>query len=146
MNRELGLLVMGRGNSLEENPSLGRINVWIHPRSPCCKCRLKSNHTVHVLHYLSPYLDVIPSELQSIQFCFFLKIDKKKIQLIIINMGSYGWEGPLRFHQCHVLKMSMSMFFHSLPPSMESSFKTRPIFSRTTSTKYTFRSSITFTP
>lgn len=64
---------MGWGNSLEENRSLGRIDVKIHPLAPCSKRLLESKHTIHVLANLCSLLDVIPSDQK-----------KKYIQLIIL--------------------------------------------------------------
>ena len=62
------------------------------------------------------------------------------------NNRTYGWELPVCVHQCHELKMSMSMPLQALPFWIESSFRTRPACSFTKSTRYGVRYSNNLTP
>lgn len=57
----------------------------------------------------------------------------------------YGWDLPVWVHQCHVLKISMSIPIHAFPPWIESRFNTRPTLSLTISTRYgvRYRSNLT---
>lgn len=69
-----------------------------------------------------------------------------EVYCIILEVESYGCFGPLRYHQCQVLKTKRSMFFHISAFLSESSFKTRPIFSSSMSTKYREWNTLTETP
>ena len=128
---------------MEENPSFCRINVCIHPLTPSCECLLKSKHPIHIFDNLASNFNEIPSAKSVYSVLLPSYLLYKKVHT---NIDTYGCEGPLRFHQCQVLKMRVSIPFHNLPPSIDSSFKTLPICSLTVSTRYTLRSSITLTP
>lgn len=47
-------------NPLEEDLSFGKINILIHPLSPCWQGFLVCNQTIHVSKYLTPICNEIP--------------------------------------------------------------------------------------
>ena len=130
---------MGGRNALKEYFGFGRVNVDVDPPRPCGQPFIICNQTVHILVQLIPLLHVIPS----------VQMQHSPSDLpsgMIEIKKSYGCVLPVWVHQCHVLKISMSMPFHAFPLWIESSFNTRPTFSLTKSTRYVVRYSINFTP
>lgn len=130
-------------NPLKEYLRLGRIDIQVYPISPSRQRLLEGHHSIHILECPVSCSNIIPSAKGGDNYCSALYTCEIGIKLLVW-LRTNGCVGPLRFHQCQVLKMRASLFFQSWPPLMESSFKTLPIFSRTTSTKYTVRWSITF--
>lgn len=55
----MNLLVVDRGNPLEEDLGLGRINIQVNPSAPCCQTLVKCHQTVHVFVIFLPILDVV---------------------------------------------------------------------------------------
>lgn len=134
------LLVMGWRNPLEEDFSSKRIHIGVNPSGPSGQTFLKCNQSIHVLVIFATFLYVIPSATKtrrrhpvlSFSYNNIIKLKKNVLRLFI---HSYGWDRPVWVHQCHVLKINMSMPLHALPATIESSLMTRPIFSLTRSTR-----------